>query len=81
MYLIIDFCFVLLRAKQAPFFLRKANFRAFSHTSFSFRLEFFPSNPSAALAAGGGAASASNPDLFLCSVYDKLRTYFKNAKD
>ncbi len=30
------------------------------------RLEFFPSNPSAALAAGGGAASASNPNLFLC---------------
>ncbi len=34
------------------------------------RLEFFPSNPSAALAAGRGAASASNPDLFLCRGRD-----------
>ena len=34
------------------------------------RLEFYPSNPSAALAAGGGAASASNSDLFLCQGQD-----------
>ena len=34
------------------------------------RLEFFPSYPSAALAAGRGAASASNPNLFLCRGRD-----------
>jgi hypothetical protein len=44
------------------------------------RLEFSFSNPYKALAAPASAASATDENRFLCSVYSQIRTFFKSQR-